>query len=275
MVGYERQMDAGIAIALSVVDGISKSALIFGFPGNGKTLFPNAVAYRLKGKEEAPFSLVMIECDAMPTEVSDPEELLGDLRNAVDEALQLQPVILCFDEIDHLCPHISEVPPSRGTFSAWMRRLLKGEGFQANHALVIGTTNYPPCIEPSVKRNFQIPIYFEPTPREVAKKIIKKRLIDSQRVARKYVDNFKSLHRRPMGAEIMSACLQVKKTDTDLESLSEDEIISSLMASTPIPPSDRELRAYEKENADIIKMSEDIAIPYWLDIYKRTAKRKE
>ncbi len=279
MLGYSKQIKAGTSIALSVIKGTFKSMLIFGFPGNGKTLFPKALAQRLKDEESQPFSLVMISCGRMPTELGDPTEILSGLDETVQSGLQSQPVIMCFDEVDLLCPHISEVLPGRGAMSAWMRRLLKDEKSPLRatdtQAVLVGVTNYPSCIESSVKRNFEIPLYFEPTPICVAKRIIKEFLTNDEQVAQKYTENFQNLRLRPMGAEIIRACNQVKKIYPELGNISSDEIVRSMKANTPIPPSERELQSYVKSNKDLIDMSRKYAIPNWLDVYERTKKRRK
>ena len=270
MMGYNEQMKAAIAIASSVIDGSSKTVLVFGFPGNGKTLFPKALECRLREETKKKFSLKIIECDDIPVEVGDPNNTISVLNSIIDKALDDKPTILCFDEVDHLCPVIRDVQPNRGAFSAWMRRLLKDERIKKQSGvLLMGVTNNLGKIEPSVKRRFQIPLYFEPTPPEIINEMIQKNLINSDDLAKEYYHIFKKLHLHPMGAEVMAACNGVRDTYSNRNSLSPDNVVRSLVAHTPISPSEKEVERFQEVNSDLINLSLNYIIPNWLDIYQK------
>lgn len=194
---------------------------------------------------------------------------IEELNKMLVKAHHNKPVIICFDEVDRLCPNIGEVPFDYGAFSAWVRCLLKDKDFKSGKMLILGITNNPSKIESSVKRQFEIPLYFEPTPIEISQEIIRKNLINNDKIAEEYMQFYADFHFQPMGAEVMSACKAVKKIYKDISSVSEDEIIKSMKANTPIPPSEGELESYEQDNTSLIGLSKGISIPYWLDLKKQ------
>ena len=116
--------------------------------------------------------------------------------------------------------------------------------------LNLGITNNPSKIESSVKRQFEIPLYFKPTPIEISQEIIRKNLINNDKIAEKNTLQFYAdFHFQPMGTEVMSACKAVKKIYKDhVPPFSEDEIIKSMKANTTIPPSEGELESYQQDN---------------------------
>jgi SpoVK/Ycf46/Vps4 family AAA+-type ATPase len=275
MIGYEKQMKASLQIALGILEGGSKSVLAFGIVGNGKTFFPKALCQRLLREESKDFTVATIKCNKIPVEVSDPTGLRNDLNDAIDVALQHQPVITCFDEVDRICPHINRVPPGLGSLSSWLQEFLESKKMKDAKTLVIGTTNHPQCIELSVKRRFDIALYFEPTSPDVAKLLVKKHLVDREDVAKGYLKNFEKHHLQPMGAQIAQTCSEVKKNHTDLNTIPAEEIVRMLKANTPHPLSNKDVEEYKKENEDMINWSEEYIIPNYLDIYERSKKAKQ
>jgi len=215
----------------------------------------------------------MIACDEIPTESSDPNENISDLNTAIDEALQLQPVIICFDEVDRITQLVSEVAPGRSSMTTWLRRLLKGKRFQKTQTFVLGVTNHPQCIDPSVTRCFEVPLYLEPTPLNVASKLLIEALGNNE-VARRYLKNLKKFNMKPMGAAVARACTELKRIYSSLEGIPVDDLVNCLKANTPILPSEKQLRNYEKQNKDLIGFCKEHVIPYWLDIHERTKERK-
>jgi len=153
-----------------------------------------------------------------------------------------------------------------------MRQLLRDEELKATKVLLMGITNHPTCIELSVKRNFAVPLYFEPTPLDVIKMIIQEELGSKiekiGEIAEKYIDSFRRLKMRPMGAEVTAACRISKESHPNLNTLPSCDIVTILKGNTPVTPTEAEIKALEKQNENLIDLSEKNVMPHWLNLYK-------
>jgi SpoVK/Ycf46/Vps4 family AAA+-type ATPase len=280
--GYEEQFKVGTSIAANAAKGNTKlqprSLLFFGIPGNGKTLFPKALVQRLNEQMKLKFSLTMVVCDLIPTETGEPAQIIRGLDEIMQESQKNEPVIICFDEVDLLCPDMSEVSAKRSPYSAWMRRLLKHDRFKNKTVLIVGITNYPSCIDLSVKRNFGLLVYFEPTPIDIVKKIIHQELAGSTRkaklVAERYMNDFREVEMRPMGAETTMACRILKENYQNIDTMSVDDVVTILKASTPIAPTELEIQMFESKNRNLIDYSRKCVLPHWLKIHEDLMKTK-
>lgn len=272
-IGYDDQFTVAASFILDVLEKkselLQKSLLIFGVPGNGKTFFPKALVPRLKEKSDLSFNLLRIICDYVPMHIP-ASVTIAELMDCINESLRFEPILVYFDEVDLLCPHMDQVSPKQSPYSAWMRRLLRDDRLRTKDIVLMGVTNNPTSIDLSVKRNFGTLVYFEPTPFEVIKEIIKAELDGyvkkPDEIADKYISGYQSLKMRPMGAEVTTACRILKASHPNLNSMSLNQIVSILKGKTPVPPTDVEIQASEKRYKDLKNLCEQNYMPHWLNV---------
>jgi len=268
MFGYQPQMKIGISIAQCIRKTHScKYIIAFGYPGNGKSYYPLALANNLKEKVKNPFSLAIIRCDLLQFEYDEYNDLILALDECINELLQHQPIILCFDEIDSLFPHVNLVDLEKGAVSSWMRLQIRYKKiFENKEVMLIGITNNPRLIEPSVCREFKVSLYFEPTPLCVTEKLVESRLPISN-VGESYRNNLKKYHLQPMGAQVTSACAEVLMDFGDLSQRNIKDIVHALKANI-LPPSPKDLKDYERFNKELITLYTRNTVPYYFQIYE-------
>ncbi|KAJ9055108.1 AAA+-type ATPase, variant 3 [Entomophthora muscae] len=122
-----------------------RGVLLYGPPGTGKTLVAKAAAHT---------------AGATPFLVSAPElvsryvgETEQKIKNLFTRAQEAQPSVICFDEIDSLCPQRdkSQSELEKRTV-ATLLTLMDGISQKNCKLLVIGTTNRPNAIDPALRR---------------------------------------------------------------------------------------------------------------------------
>eukprot|EP01084_Bolivina_argentea_P077565 140741_1 len=136
--------------------------LLYGPPGTGKTFLSKAIATEANN---ATF-ISLSSCDLCCRYYVNPHK---SIRNAFAMARKNKPTILCFDEIDSLCPRATTLDqnPSR-IMTEFLAQL---HGVSDSKIVVIGTTNCPWELSVVARREFIKRIYV-PLPDDEARRCI-------------------------------------------------------------------------------------------------------
>lgn len=132
-------------------------ALISGWPGCGKTIYPLALAAALNRKG-CPYAYTFIRCGGMATKLGIEEAL--DRLEEVEGFLEGldSPAVVAFDELDALAPGRTD-QPTLLRLTMWVMEFLGSDS--ANPPTVtLGITNDPLQVDKAVRDRFQADIYF-------------------------------------------------------------------------------------------------------------------
>ena len=261
--GYENQLKVGIAMGSKVSRGESIVTLVFGYPGTGKSSYPFVLARFLNAKCNKRISCCYVRCDRFAYETLVNPQMIAQLQQAYEWAKSNTPVIWIFDEVDSLVPRRYLVPHMRPWFLDFLDRVEIDEGF-----LVIGITNNPENLDDAVRRRImRSPIYFEPTPPDVLKRIIRAYL-DTERcneIYERLSNELNKLNLRVLAGSLVRACSYVRKACQDIAQMTVDQIVEELMchigaeSKTWVDDYEHRLRAF-------IRLSQQYVIPRWLGV---------
>lgn len=261
--GYDLQKKAGLGLSIGVHRGGCQTLLTFGYPGTGKSDYPFVLASILNQHFDPPFSVIEIKCDKMASVIDNPLETRSMLTERLNEAQEHKPLIISFDEIESMVPPLEEVIASRGTLVQWLRDYLNEI---RSKTMLLAVTNYPKRVDDSVYRRLHVPIYFNPTPHEVVRTLIREFIgcagNVADEIARGIAANLKRHKMIPMGANVIYACKTAIKACDDLNTLTTEEIVNHLTSCIP-PTSSKSVQNYRKGNKDLIEFSEKRILPYW------------
>lgn len=135
-------VEAGVALAQeSVVSSSPYSVLVWGWPGTGKTLYPQHLYHRLRGTA-SPFSLLHIHGGKIPCATE--EEAMSALNevSAIAASADLYPMIIAFDEAQLLGP----VGGSLEAFYNWLTSYLDSDS-PGSGAVVFVITSEPELLD--------------------------------------------------------------------------------------------------------------------------------
>lgn len=147
-----------------------RGLLLYGPPGNGKTMIARAIAYAMGSH------FISIEGPELTTSlVGQGEE---KLREKFEEAQKKENCVIFIDEIDSVAPIRNEKSARHEiTTVATLLNLMDGMG-TANGILVIGATNRIETIDPALRRPGRFDLEFEiPMPSQNARYDILKKII--------------------------------------------------------------------------------------------------
>lgn len=269
LVGYDRQLKACAAIALSVVGGGHKKALVFGYPGVGVRSFPQAAAYYLNKKCRQSFSFALASCEKL---------VYGTSENAInrffDELVktvkQASPIILQIDGIELVSPlssYIDTFSRVQSSLNYVLRALLD---LPLTDTLLVATAHNPSILDPTIVQRFTIPIYMEPTNREIIVEILHQHF--GEKNAANIADGLVSFMKRfkflVVSSELCRAIDEVKRSNAKIEDLPPDKIVDLLTSSISPCASEDRLKEYERLNSAFIKLSIERDLPYWVKIFE-------
>lgn len=125
---------------------LPRGLLLFGPPGTGKTLIAKAAAH------SAGITPFLISAPELISRYIGETEI--KIKEIFNKARETQPSIICFDEIDSLCPRRdkSQSEMEKRTVATFLT-LMDGIGNAGDElVMVIGTTNRPHAIDPALRR---------------------------------------------------------------------------------------------------------------------------
>jgi len=266
LIGYETQKKVLYAMGLkTAIEGGDKRALLFGYPGVGKSIAPYDTACTLNNKYGCRFSLLHIRCEEL-IELRD----LKDLYRYVEESEQL---IVVFDEMEALAPPIEEISAERARVVHACRRFFDQ---QHEKTLMIAITNYLPRIERSIFRKFSgYPIYFPPTSDEILAELIKENLGVSIEIAEKTVRimlrECSDMGLKPMGDHVVRACKSIRGRSYSKDN--PEELAKQLLGAMPAPPLEEDVARYKSRYRPLILYFERHTSSFWLEELKRLEER--
>jgi thymidylate kinase len=156
-VGRENLLKAGIALgARAAANNCAINALVFGFPGTGKTSFAHALAHSLN-TAGLPYSLLWMPCGRYATSLG-PSEVRERLQDADRFLAQSEPIMVVFDEIDAVSPDRQDTR-SASTVAHWTLDALRQMNVQSRPRLVLAITNFPRNVEPALLGEFGLRFY--------------------------------------------------------------------------------------------------------------------
>jgi len=270
-VNYEKQIKALSGMALTAARGGFKRSLLFGFPGTGKSNAPFALVKHLKENLSLCFSLTMIRCDELATKLYSEQyvnEKIISLNKSVERAKRNAPALICFDEMESIWSQV-EISPAKAILLSWARDFLDA---YTKKVMILGITNYPAIVEPSLLRRFPSPIYFDlPTPKMI-EKIVQKQLKIERYVDVAYllVRGYSEVGLSPVGKEIVLACKELQIDEPKLSTFSEKEIAYRLLAySSSGGATSDSVTKYKEQQRSLIMLSNRYTIPVWLQFYQK------
>jgi len=268
-----------LGIALSVAETeLCKSVLVFGVSGNGKSSFIPILTKDLYDSHGKNFRLFKVICDKVPIGTSRTEKLRQVFKTVFEVLDSIkEPKILLFDEIDGIVPHAAKVNPEWRAFIYYLRACLRSE---PKNVLVVGTTNNPSEMEPTVRGVFYLPLYFQPTGRTTVLKMFKERLEhpEWEQICHKYMDKMAELKYRPQGKTIRQVidnfAVRVDKDDTVWSTApNTKDIVQGLIAHSGYPLTEDDVVEYEEQNSSLIESSLESCIPWWQGCYRDKFKK--
>ncbi|KAM6349573.1 ATPase family AAA domain-containing protein 2-like [Podargus strigoides] len=163
-----------------------RGCLFYGPPGTGKTLVARALANEYSQGDRRIAFLMREGAVCLSEWVGEPER---QLRLLFDQAYQMRPSIIFFDDIDGLAPVCSSKQDQ--IYSSIVSTLLAlMDGLDSRgEIVVIGATNRLDCIDPALRRpgRFDQEFFFSLPNKEARKEIFK---IHTQSWSRKPLDTF-------------------------------------------------------------------------------------
>ncbi len=228
-----------------------KGILLFGPPGNGKTMLMRAIANDI----HAGFFLVRSP-DLISSAPGDTEKRLNNIFNV---ASKNSPCVLFFDEIDAVARSRSKAGSDETHRYVLSELLVHMDGFQKlRNVIVVGATNTPDSLDPAILRpgRFDKAIYM-PVPdlngRKEIFKLYLKRLPASRSID---IDELARITERFSGADIKAICdnvaQEVAQEAADRHKvleISQEDFVSYIKSSKP-SASLAQLRMYEKFRVD-------------------------
>ena len=168
-----------------------RGILLYGPPGNGKTLVGKALANEIGSR-----FLYFSGPEFMKKYVGETEE---EIRNAFAKARQMRPSVLFLDEVEAIALRRDE-HTNRIDLSAVSQFLVELDGIRSNWGVfVIGTTNVIEQIDPAVVRPGRLtPIYVSPPDKEGILEILRIKL-GGKPVERSVFDELPEIAERLVG----------------------------------------------------------------------------
>jgi len=284
MVCYEKQMQALEAIGLTVASGRSQSTLLFGLPGNGRMFALSATLDHIVRDHDkaiasynhytAAFLLRIVQ--SLDTRFADPFDHV--LRTSM---LAKRPTMICFEEIDAIShgPILLEEARSlrsESDFSSYsvltsqfvslLDKLMK-----VNKIWIVGIANSPGECDPAIIQRFRIPIFFGIPNLKGMEAIISNTLKArrSKAVARLLFRKTSEFGIYLSMNSIVNACREIHKERKALDDLSDDDMVSRILASYGSGIAAESVRRYERTNSGFINVCLNETLPFWSKELKR------
>jgi len=273
LIGYEKQMDAGLSLGLNVCEGGFKSVLLFGSPGTGKGIFPQALAFYLNKKHSCNFSFLKLHCERLLVDLIVSNNLEKFFLTVTRLIEKHRPIMIVLDELETLNYRHNTMNSSTYFFNNWIISLLSKH---PENVMVIGISNYPNNINNTLLNRFCVPIYFDITTKEIIDKIIKTFLDDPrhEEITKKLIEKLASIKINPASSEVITSCKQIRNLDLDIKNMSVDDIVNFLILNISPISSLESIDEYRNNTKKLIELSENYTIPYWSRRRARVLKKK-
>jgi AAA+ superfamily predicted ATPase len=275
--GYERQMRACKALCIDAASGQCHKVLLFGFPGVGKSEFPNALAYRLNHEHNQTFSLLYIKCHRFASIVANEQEIRKHLKEFTDSITRYSPLILAFDEFDEISRSRKKVGSSTHLSSWTLNFLTNGVETSKKGMVIFGIVNYPDEIEVAIRDRFQYTIYFDLPDQQTIEGILSLENIPrSKEIAERLLDIMARDRRVLTGRGLIYACRSLKRLNgmgelDTLRNMNVEEVCEKILIhATPIDYQD--ITDYKSRYNTLIEHSEKV-VKYWEERFNHMEKR--
>jgi len=242
--GYEDQMRVGLAMGKRAAERRAEyRTLLFGYPGTGKTIYAQALAYRLNDAGYN-YSLLYVKCNSL-IRLGKVDEILSHL-NQIERYSEFTPLIVAFDELDTLAVSRDTTPTVYTSATGNMMNFLDR---RKKSTLTFGIANYPNQLDTAVTDRFDYSLFFELPNKEVLIQILDHYKIPNPK---EVVERLRlmSLASFITGRGIVKACQEVGERSNDLEKMAR-----LLHANIGLPVPFDETRKYEFANRRFIDRS--------------------
>lgn len=259
--GYDLEVNAGLGIALSVIEGGERRVLVFGLPGSGVGAFPRAIAWKLNSAYQMPFSLLHVACEEIILEFK-AREVITSLIQWQKKIESRGNMIIHLQRPEALTPKFENFHGTKAFANLWLSSFL---GRRYNKILLFCTTDNPKDVDFSLLRSFKTPIYLKPADLASLSVIIKSILKrgDYDRIAGRLYRYMENANFKLVSAEVVNACRDIAASVENIKDLPVDKVVSLLKDRVfPCYPS-RHVKEYEEINARLISFSTDFVVGYW------------
>lgn len=259
--GYTSQLTAAIGLGLTVVQGGYKETLVLGYPGTGKSIFPEVVACTLNDRYSKDFSLVSIDCDRIIAN----RKYEPDLKKALEQAQAKSPTIVGFDEFEGCAMSLRDTSPSSPEdIHSHEVRVYLSERIDFEKVLFLCISNFPTKIDISTHARFDSVVYFqttdEPSIAEMIKDILD--LSRSKNIAKLFIKKRREIGLETPGHVVLNACKSLRIRPDLLENASPDEIAELLLCTCGPGASIKQIDEYEGDYRPWITLAEKHT-KYW------------
>ena len=265
--GYERQMEFGMTFG-KMAEKLKTEyrLLLFGFPGTGKTLYPQALASNLN-KNGSEYSLVKVKCNSLRI---DSPKVVRKWINKIDRYLKHGQVVLVLDELDIFAQRRDE--SEYNVYNTATGHIMNILDERYPSTITLGITNNPYKLDVAVRDRFDYPIYF-PISNSNIESILRYRGIPNpeqtaEQLRAIYTENQTNTSNRNI-FKSMNFVNSIDKKSSNILSkmrISDDpkEMAIRLYLNSGIPISEQEVEDYEEENRFIINKS-NMLLSYLFD----------
>lgn len=246
-VGYRRHLDAGIGMGRRVLEQNREyRVLLPGYPGTGKTMYPQVLAHELG------FALLYLKGNSL-IQNGDPNEVLRQLKKA-ESYLENAPLITAFDELDILAPDRAIRPLVYTIFTGAMMNMLD---MKPSKTITLVMANYPLNLDMAVTGRLPYTFYFDlPDAQTLGETLEGLKVPHPLEVGKILYAKAESTNGRFVIRSLVHACNEISDRSEDPEEM-------AALLFPHLPQFDlRQIEEYDVLHAGYKKRSEE-AIKYW------------
>jgi len=256
--GYKKQMDFGMLIGeLAIKQNTEYRILLFGFPGTGKTLYPQALTYNLK-KEGLDYSLLTVKCNSL--RIDSPKHVRSLIKKIESYTKKGRRVILVLDELDIFAQRRDESEYSvYNTATGYIMNLLEERN---PSTITLGITNNPYKLDVAVRDRFDFPLYFPMQDTDIESLLKHKKMPKPKETADCLNDMYREDQARSSNRRMLRSLEFIKTINESPDVLNGMKISNNpremariIYINSGIPILYEEMEDYEGENASIINKS--------------------
>ncbi len=253
-VGYRRLLDAGYGMGRKVLEeGGHCPVLCAGFPGTGKTVYPQVLARKLPG-----YSLLYVKSNSL-MRIGDSEDNLRQLRD-MERYLSNTPLIVAFDELDLLTPERTIRPIGQTRVTGVMMDILD---LKPEKTLTLVMANYPLNLDMAINSRLEYVLYFDlPEAGDLGDTLEGMGIPNAHKVGELLYAKAEETRGRYVIRSLVRACKRVKERSEDPE-----EMAGMLFPHAPQFDL-AQVRDFERMHEGFKSRSEH-AIEYWERIAKQ------
>ena len=259
-VGYRPHMEAGIGMGRKAAEeGKNYRVSLVGYPGTGKTVYPQILARELPG-----YSFLYMKGNSL-LRLGDAGEILRELKN-MESYLRKAPLIIAFDELDLLTPSRIIRPIGYTLVTGVMMDILDEK---PEKTLTLVMANNPNNLDMAITSRLQYTLFFDlPDARVLGETLEGLTVPNPYEVGERLYAMAEKSNGRLVVRSVVQACGEMKERPNDPEKMAQ-------LLFPHAPQFDLgQIAEYSREHTGY-RMRSNAAIEYWQGVaqnYKESDK---